>query len=376
MAIQKPMRFQETFVGGHAQVYRDDFHGNADSLTDDRWEQEITGGGSITLDGASAVTLAVSASAGDETVLSFRNPVQWPFRAHTVFNAGGGTLTNQQIDIWLESVDPETFQPNGLNTFGIRLDSGTTTSQIKTARKGAGDAEQVTAALSHGNTVWTSVQGYEFEMDPDGCTVWPVNSEGVRNAGSFFYNNRMPNHNAWYILRMRIKNTGASAANTLKVHWMLIQENVEVSAEISGGRSYQYASSTPGLVPVQIAGGTTVSASGSYSGSTTKHHKKSTADTNATLLKSTSGRVVALHIFNTSAAVKFLKLYNKSTAPVVGTDVPVMVVPLAVGMTKVDWPVYGSYFSSGISYAITGAVADTDTTTVAANDVIVNMEYI
>lgn len=93
------------------------------------------------------------------------------------------------------------------------------------------------------------------------------------------------------------------------------------------------------------------------------------ATTNATSVKATSGRVYAIALANTSAAAKFVKLYNKASAPTVGTDVPLHTIALAAGQRcDLSWPA-GMSFSLGIAYAITNLVADTNTDAVAANDI-------
>jgi hypothetical protein len=96
---------------------------------------------------------------------------------------------------------------------------------------------------------------------------------------------------------------------------------------------------------------------------------KALATTNATLVKGSAGVVLGWYLYNTSAAAKFLKFYNKATAPVVGTDVPLFTVGLPTGGgTVIEW--YNTIaFGAGIAYAITGAVADSDTTPTAADDV-------
>lgn len=96
----------------------------------------------------------------------------------------------------------------------------------------------------------------------------------------------------------------------------------------------------------------------------------STATTNATVVKSSAGRLYKIRGYNNKASVVYLKLYNKATAPTVGTDVPVVTIPCkAADVICVDLGDIGQYFSAGISYAITGAAADNDTTAVAAGDV-------
>lgn len=102
----------------------------------------------------------------------------------------------------------------------------------------------------------------------------------------------------------------------------------------------------------------------------------SAASTNATSVKASPGVVTGLHLYNTSAAAKFVKFYNKASAPVVGTDVPILTVPLAATPNgRVDTDGMSLSFSIGIAYAITGAVADTDTTATAVNDVVGGLLY-
>lgn len=106
------------------------------------------------------------------------------------------------------------------------------------------------------------------------------------------------------------------------------------------------------------------------------HRLLSAATTNATSVKASAGRVHFLRIANTTGSAKYLKLYNKASAPTVGSDTPVMTfyLPASNVMNIIDNN-FGIYLSTGIAYAITGAIADNDTTAVSANDVIVNMIY-
>jgi hypothetical protein len=102
----------------------------------------------------------------------------------------------------------------------------------------------------------------------------------------------------------------------------------------------------------------------------------SAASTNATSVKPAPGTLYGIHVHNTSAAAKFLKLYNKASAPTVGTDTPVLTVPIAAGVSRdINFGDIGLAFSLGIAYAITNLVADSDTTVVAANDVVGGLQY-
>lgn len=100
------------------------------------------------------------------------------------------------------------------------------------------------------------------------------------------------------------------------------------------------------------------------------------ASTNATSLKASAGNIDAIDVFNPAAYNVFLKLYNKASAPTVGTDTPVMTIPVqAGGGYSKTWP-KGFFFSTGIAYAITKLQADSDTTVVVAGDLTGNLLWI
>lgn len=98
--------------------------------------------------------------------------------------------------------------------------------------------------------------------------------------------------------------------------------------------------------------------------------------TNATVAKASAGFLHAVCCYNTNAALRYLKLYNKATAPTVGTDTPVLTFPLKPSDTfRTMWP-NARYFSAGISYALTTGAADSDTTAVGSGDIVgLNVEY-
>ena len=74
-----------------------------------------------------------------------------------------------------------------------------------------------------------------------------------------------------------------------------------------------------------------------------------------------------------------MKLYNKATAPTVGTDVPEMIIPVPAAVSGVPGvasinPGFLTFrFALGLGIAITGGMADSDTTAVAAGQVKVKL---
>lgn len=103
--------------------------------------------------------------------------------------------------------------------------------------------------------------------------------------------------------------------------------------------------------------------------------------TNATSVKGTAGKLYGWTITNSSTAAKRVKLYNKASAPTVGTDVPVLTleVPAASGaiLGKLERSqTRGINFSTGIALATTNGQADADTAAVTAGDLVINLEYV
>jgi hypothetical protein len=124
---------------------------------------------------------------------------------------------------------------------------------------------------------------------------------------------------------------------------------------------------------------TAVTGAGTPAVPATPYFVNSAATTNgALILTGTSG----LHAFwatNTGAAAAFVKLYNKATAPTVGTDVPEMIIPVPAavggvpGVASLPIGFNGFRFALGLGIAITGGAADSDTTAVAAGQVKVKL---
>lgn len=129
----------------------------------------------------------------------------------------------------------------------------------------------------------------------------------------------------------------------------------------------------------QASGPWTVQNEAVTSGGATPYHLVSAASTNATSLKASAGQVYMITAFNTNASIRYLKLFNKASAPTLGTDTPVAVFGIPGNTTgagnNVPIPSVGLNFSTGIAFAITGGIADTDATAISANDVVISIGY-
>jgi hypothetical protein len=96
---------------------------------------------------------------------------------------------------------------------------------------------------------------------------------------------------------------------------------------------------------------------------------KAAASTNATSVKNSGGQVYGWYLYNNTSSAKFFKLYNKASAPSVGSDTPFFTVSIpANGGTNIEFSM-GVPLGTGIAYAITTGIADSDTGAVSADDV-------
>lgn len=122
------------------------------------------------------------------------------------------------------------------------------------------------------------------------------------------------------------------------------------------------------MAVVQLVGATN-------SGLTTRRFNAA-ATTNATAVKASAGQVYGWSISNAAAAARYVRLFDKATAPTVGTDVPVLTIALAAGATTTFSTEIGITFANGIGFCITGGNGDADTTAVTANDVTGAIYYV
>lgn len=105
----------------------------------------------------------------------------------------------------------------------------------------------------------------------------------------------------------------------------------------------------------------------------------SAASTNATSVTKHPTRLTALVCGNVNAAVCYLKIYDQTAAPTVGTHVPVWTVPIpgntAGAGVALPLPQGGLALAKGFAFAITTENTDAGTTGVAANEVTINYAW-
>lgn len=161
------------------------------------------------------------------------------------------------------------------------------------------------------------------------------------------------------------------------------RERVELLARPSGDIAGAMPVSVQNTPAVTVSSGTVttvstvtaVTTSGTPLAPATPFILNSVAGTNISLILTGTSGLHAFYATNTGATVAFVKLYNKATAPVLATDVPAMIIPVPAAVAGVPGvatlPIghNGFRFALGLGIAITGGVADTDATAVAAGQV-------
>jgi hypothetical protein len=105
------------------------------------------------------------------------------------------------------------------------------------------------------------------------------------------------------------------------------------------------------------------------SGGEVPYHNLSANTTNFTNVKGVACQLYGFDLSNTSSSTIFVKFYDKATAPSTG-DTPKRTIQVPANSTVARTIPKGMQFASGFGWAATGAVADNDTTAIAASCVI------
>lgn len=113
----------------------------------------------------------------------------------------------------------------------------------------------------------------------------------------------------------------------------------------------------------------------------TPYFLNSAASTNGALIMTGTSNVSSFYATNEGATAAYIKLYNKATAPTVGTDVPEMTIPVpdatvvggVPGVATIPIGFHGFRFALGLGIAITRNAVHTDTTAIGAGEVKVKL---
>lgn len=156
---------------------------------------------------------------------------------------------------------------------------------------------------------------------------------------------------------------------------------VRATARTSGTQSWRFVQGTYATEPIPAIQ-TTATQAVSLTSTTvnpvvpaTPYILNSAASENAALILTGTSGLQAFYATNTGATVAFVKLYNKASTAPTSSDVPAMILPVpaavagVAGVCTLPIGFSGFRFALGLGIRITGAVADNDTTAVAAGQV-------
>lgn len=346
------------------ELRRYDFSGT--SLPTD-WNLLTLGSGQTVTVASSVMTIAAGTTASAETIVRCTQPIRVKFYVRFVVSLSQ-RIANQNIYLEVKNAAGNTF---------ARYDFNGTTATTGQAQTGnAGTNNTATSA-----TIPTTANYATFDIYADTNDVVfssvASNSNAVK-SGIVSFDRNILDPNEDYYVQVRVTNGGTSPASNTNVNIdaVVIQDLTGVKVDlIRGDGTAALANSAP--VQVLTMPTTNVVTNPSTSaGASTHYHLISAATTNATSVKATAGTMNNLEVSNAGASARYLKIYNKASAPTVGTDTPIKTILVPVGRTVTQsFGPAGARCSTGIALAITGGIAVADTTAIGASEVAVNITY-
>lgn len=351
---------EEVVAGGIGSIMRDDFNGSGVGAlaVGDQWtfslDPAMTAAAS-----ASALAITTGTSASKTTTLLSVHPFSVPMRAIFAFRQSVAKQANQYVRLELVAVDENGALDENNRIWIETTPSSATATALQTNT--VTDGIVGTAVAMTGVNYSTTDQLCEISFDSDQAVFSIGTMNSTTRSATVVRDNNLPNIYERYKLRITVANDVgfAGVTNAISLYYATCLETAETQAEITGSRS---SANT-----VQVTASGTVTANEGTALVPTTSNVTSTASTNATSTKNTAGTVYGIDLFNNTASTVYLKLYNKASAPTVGTDTPFITIPVAAGaFLTINFGRLGRRMGTGIAWAMTGAAADSDTTAVAA----------
>ena len=301
-----------------------------------RLDVTLAGGGTI---GSASPTFADLVAGTDGTNL----------RALSTDAAG---RVNTNINGTVTVVDQDNFTPSGFTNLTL-TPNGTTSSAFSTVGYGS-----IIASVTNAG----SGLGFFCQQSIDGTNFYTVTANSYISIVSSATNGQIGSTGLYAI---PICGTSArfflNSGTTVTFSVVLVKDKLPLHTNAQVSNTVVTSTS---MAPATNAG------------HSTHHTAISAAGTNLTQIKVNNGNIGFFNLSNTTSSFKYIKLYNASGSPVVGTTTPTLNVAIPPSSTiGIDCGWAGIRFANGIWYAITGGQAALDTTSVAAGDVMVNISY-
>lgn len=281
---------------------------------------------------------------------------------------------------------------NARNGAMIDFNSTTVTTASVECRQGGGGIDSISQAFTGFTTVATGTSPnfivsnfMSLSIERDRVTARNfVGNGGGTNAGvQVARDMNIPSAEKYYRLVIIVENGSTAPAST--TDWRIHFVNLLDATRFDVGARHGGLSDAGRGFPVNVLNTPNVSISNTPNVNATITPATPTAfvladcaaTTNATSVKTTAGSLFAIEVTNLSAATRYVKFYNKASAPTVGTDIPIMTIPVPAGsFLSVPIGAFGIRFSTGIAFAITTAAGNADTGACAAGDAKLALTYL
>lgn len=385
---------------------RDRFFDNfADFDTVDTWQVLQTGTGmtiSGPLGGAAAgsspyLNIASGTTINQKTVILSRATFSPPFDLRYQITASQRIANNRLIIGFLQVDDNGDIETSTTITTAVDVlnarnaavhqHDGTTatTAQLRVRAAGSaldtfanafGTGFTTVATGSTPNFLSATTYGLTLERDKINSRAYGQNVL-TNTGGQFSYDRVLINPTRQYKLCIIVENLAvAPASNTdWRLHLVNVMDATRFDISPRNAGSTDLSKAFPVTGNVAVTGAVTMtSTTVNPVVPATPYILNSAASTNEALILTGTSGLQAFYATNTGATVAFVKLYNKASAPI-SSDIPAMILPVPAAVSGVPGvctlPIgfSGFRFALGLGIRITGAVADNDTTAVAAGQV-------
>ena len=155
--------------------------------------------------------------------------------------------------------------------------------------------------------------------------------------------------------------------------------NFQPSMDAAGRAGYVTLTDGSNSVALVGSANVPVAAQAAATGGATpyKYIAAASADQDSQAVKASAGTLYAATLTAVAASLRYLKIYDKATAPT-SADTPkhTLAIPATAGLSfSLPLPACGEAYANGIGIRITTGLADNDANAATANDCVVNLTY-
>jgi hypothetical protein len=298
------------------------------------------------------------------------------------------SLAANSVQVGLVEVDPTTLvpllNPNLANAFtnaGLAEMAATTTGATYGV---VALADSSSAYATGGNgtalsALTAAVQEFLVEYHAEDVIVssGAVDSASAKSPTPARVSSQCPNDGKVYKLLIRLRNTATpGASTTVTFGRIMLWNSQELRVEVASGRGDSNAQKAVAVNLAASSATVATSMAKATSGAPSTARITGNAANPYGSVKGGSGQLYGYDFLNTQASIRYVHFYNKTTQPTLGTDTPLLTVPLpASAHVSLAADIGLAQFSTGIEYQITTDDNTIPTTAGAAGDVVGTVLY-